>query len=87
MGYLNRPDETAETVREGWLHTGDVGYLDEAGNVFITGRLKELIKVKGLQVFSYSRTGWQRHSFDSAAKVAPRRALEAVHVCRWRRVS
>ena len=50
-GYLNRPDATAETIRpDGFLRTGDLAYYTEDGYVFITERLKELIKVKGLQV-------------------------------------
>ena len=50
-GYLNRPEETASTLSaEGFVHTGDLGHVDEHGNVFITGRVKELIKVKGMQV-------------------------------------
>lgn len=43
QGYYNRPEATAETIREGWLLTGDLGYLDEGGNLFITGRKKEII--------------------------------------------
>jgi long-chain acyl-CoA synthetase len=42
-GYLNDPATTAEVLRDGWLHTGDLGHCDEEGYVFITGRKKELI--------------------------------------------
>ena len=46
-GYWNRPDETAETIRDGWLHTGDVGMFDEAGRLKITDRKKDLIVSTG----------------------------------------
>jgi acyl-CoA synthetase (AMP-forming)/AMP-acid ligase II len=50
-GYLNNPQATSELLTaDGWLRTGDLGFVDEDGFVFITDRLKELIKVKGLQV-------------------------------------
>jgi len=49
-GYLNNPSSTANTIVDGWLHSGDIGYFDQHENVYIVDRLKELIKVKGLQV-------------------------------------
>jgi len=42
-GYWNRPDATVAVLKDGWLRTGDLGYLDAGGNLFITGRLKEVI--------------------------------------------
>src|SRR6201987_4509908 len=42
-GYWNGPDATAEALKDGWLYTGDLGYFDSGGNLFITGRRKELI--------------------------------------------
>ncbi len=43
QGYYNQPEETARIVRDGWLYTGDLGYLDDKGYLFITGRKKEII--------------------------------------------
>ena len=51
-GYLDNEKATEETIKKGWLHTGDITYHDSEGNIFITDRLKELIKVKGFQVTS-----------------------------------
>jgi long-chain acyl-CoA synthetase len=49
-GYWNRPQDTADVIRDGWLHTGDVGKKDENGYVFIVDRKKEFIKYKGFGV-------------------------------------
>ncbi|XP_061361737.1 4-coumarate--CoA ligase CCL1-like isoform X2 [Gastrolobium bilobum] len=50
-GYLNDPEATERTVdKGGWLHTGDIGYIDNNDELFIVDRLKELIKYKGFQV-------------------------------------
>jgi long-chain acyl-CoA synthetase len=42
-GYWNRPEDTARTLRGGWIYTGDLGYLDSQGYLFITGRIKDLV--------------------------------------------
>ncbi|MEI8176487.1 MAG: AMP-binding protein [Candidatus Omnitrophota bacterium] len=42
-GYFRRPEETAEVIREGWFDSGDIGYLDQEGYLFLTGRQKEII--------------------------------------------
>jgi acyl-CoA synthetase (AMP-forming)/AMP-acid ligase II len=50
-GYLNQPDATAATItKDGWVRTGDIGHIDADGYLYLTDRLKELIKVKGFQV-------------------------------------
>jgi long-chain acyl-CoA synthetase len=50
-GYHKRPEETAEILRGGWLHTGDIGYLDEDGYLFITDRKKDMIIKGGENIF------------------------------------
>lgn len=51
-GYLNRPDATAETVKNGWLHTGDLAWRDEDDYFYIVGRVKELIIRGGYNVYA-----------------------------------
>jgi len=52
-GFWNSFEETAEMLHDGWLYTGDVGYMDKDGYIFVTARKKELIKVSGFQVWPY----------------------------------
>lgn len=51
LGYLNRPDATDQTIINGWLRTGDLGYVDEDGYLFIVDRIKDLIISKGLNIY------------------------------------
>ena len=50
-GYLNQAEETADTLRDGWLRTGDVGYMDDQGHFFLVARLKDLILCSGYNVY------------------------------------
>ncbi|NLV17645.1 MAG: acyl--CoA ligase [Syntrophomonadaceae bacterium] len=51
IGYLNKPEATAETVKDGWLHTGDMGWMDEQGFLYISGRKKEMINRGGENIY------------------------------------
>ncbi|MDG1893154.1 MAG: long-chain fatty acid--CoA ligase [Verrucomicrobiota bacterium] len=51
MGYWNRPKATAETLQDGWLKTGDMGYADEDGYLYITDRKKDMLLVNGINVY------------------------------------
>lgn len=51
LGYYNRPQETASTIRDGWLYTGDMGYMDEDGYFFIVDRKKDMIITGGFNVY------------------------------------
>jgi acyl-CoA synthetase (AMP-forming)/AMP-acid ligase II len=50
-GYLDRPELTAQTIIDGWLHTGDLGLIDDRGYLFIRGRLRDVINTGGFKVF------------------------------------
>lgn len=50
-GYWNNPEETANTIRDGWLYTGDIGYLDEDGFLYLVDRKKDMIICSGFNVY------------------------------------
>ena len=50
-GYLDRPEETAGAIVDGWLHTGDLGLLDDRGYLFVRGRLREVVNTGGFKVY------------------------------------
>jgi long-chain acyl-CoA synthetase len=51
LGYWNRPDETAQVLKNGWFHTGDIGRMDEEGYFYILDRLKDMINISGFKVY------------------------------------
>ena len=50
QGYWNAPEETARVLRNGWLHTGDIGWIDPDGNAYVVDRKKEMIKCKAFSI-------------------------------------
>lgn len=50
-GYYKRPEETSKAIRQGWFHTGDIGRMDEKGNLFIVDRLKDMIIRGGFNIY------------------------------------
>ncbi|MEC9346730.1 MAG: long-chain-fatty-acid--CoA ligase [Pseudomonadota bacterium] len=52
QGYWNKPDLTAQTIRDGWIHTGDGGYMDDEGFVYVVDRVKDMIISGGENVYS-----------------------------------
>ncbi|HET7524197.1 MAG TPA: class I adenylate-forming enzyme family protein, partial [Acidimicrobiales bacterium] len=68
-GYLNRPDETHHVLRDGWYHTGDLGVMDEDGYLYITGRLREVIRTGG-ETVSPSEVEAELRSFPGIEDLA-----------------
>ena len=52
LGYWNRPEETKAAIIDGWMHTGDGGYMDEGGFVFMVDRIKDMIISGGENIYS-----------------------------------
>jgi long-chain acyl-CoA synthetase len=50
-GFYNKPEATAKIIRNGWLHTGDIGRMDEDGFLYITGRKRKMLILKGQNIF------------------------------------
>ncbi len=50
-GFYNKPEATARTLKNGWLHTGDIGWIDEEGYLFITARKRRMLILKGQNIF------------------------------------
>lgn len=72
-GYWKKPKETAMQIIDGWLHTGDIGTIDERGFLSYLGRSKEMLKVKGMSVFpSEVESLLGRHSAISGSAVLGR---------------
>jgi fatty-acyl-CoA synthase/long-chain acyl-CoA synthetase len=70
MGYYRDPEKTAQTLRDGWLHTGDTGSLDEHGTIMFHGRIKDMLKVGGENVAAVEiESLLQRHPAVKLAQV------------------
>jgi acyl-CoA synthetase (AMP-forming)/AMP-acid ligase II len=77
-GYWCRPEETAAALRGGWMHTGDAGYMDEGGYVFVVDRIKDMIVTGGENVYSVEvENALARHPAVAAC------AVVGVRDARW----
>jgi long-chain acyl-CoA synthetase len=70
-GYWERPEETEKTLKDGWLHTGDVGYMDENGYMYIVDRFKDLIISGGANIYprELEETIIQHHCVQEVAVI------------------
>ncbi|HVY07689.1 MAG TPA: long-chain-fatty-acid--CoA ligase [Burkholderiales bacterium] len=70
LGYWNKPEQTAAALREGWMHTGDGGYMDEQGYLYIVDRMKDMIVSGGENVYSAEvENALARHAAIAACAV------------------
>ncbi|MGB2706321.1 MAG: AMP-binding protein [Candidatus Omnitrophota bacterium] len=84
QGYYRREDLTAEVIKDGWFHTGDLGYIDKDGYLFLTGRLKEVIVLSsGLNIYPEEiEEAYSKHApvkemcvFEVSTRKGPEKAL------------
>jgi long-chain acyl-CoA synthetase len=69
-GFYNKPEATAKILRKGWLHTGDIGWIDEDGYLFITARKRRMLILKGQNIFPADiEEGLTAHPKVAEAKV------------------
>jgi long-chain acyl-CoA synthetase len=74
LGYWNKPEATAQTIRNGWLYSGDLGYIDSGGSVFYLDRKKDIVNVGGLKVWPAEVEGVLYESpFVAEVVVGPKR--------------
>jgi len=58
LGYYKRPEETAQALHNGWLHTGDIGFVDEEGYLFVTDRIKDMVIKGGYNIYPSEIEGY-----------------------------
>ncbi|HOD29774.1 MAG TPA: AMP-binding protein [Syntrophales bacterium] len=85
-GYHNKPEDTAFTLRNGWIHTGDIAVMDEDGYLFIVDRLKDMVSVSGFKVFTrqVDEVLLQHPDIDNAATIGlpdPKRPGSEIVAC------
>lgn len=70
-GYYKEPEKTAETIIDGWLHTGDVGHLDSQGYLYITDRKKDMIITGGFNVYpqAVEQVVWSHPAIQDCAVI------------------
>ena len=87
-GYRNNPEETGRTLRNGWLYTGDIGYVDEDGFLFLVDRKKDMVIVGGYNVYprEVDEVLFNHPSIREAATVGKRHPSGSPprRCCSWR---
>jgi len=83
VGYWGKPELTAETLRGGWLHTGDIGKVDANGNIHILDRLKDMIVTNGFNVYpkEVENTICELDAVQTAAVVGVSHAIRGEDIC------